>query len=59
MGDRRADLLPDLLGLALQCLDVGMLFHQQFVLLREPLGAIVGGLDVDLTPLRELLAHSA
>ena len=54
-GHQLLDLLPAFVGTRVECLDVGMLGQQQLVLLAQPVGVPVGGLGVDLAPLRILV----
>ena len=50
------DLRPAFVGAGVERLDVGVVGHQQLVLFAQPLGVPVGGLGVDVAPLRVLLA---
>ncbi len=50
------DLRPAFVGARIEGLDVGVVSHQQVVLFAQPIGVAVGGLGVDLAPLRVLLA---
>ena len=50
------DLRPAFVGARIERLDVRVLGQQQLVLFAQPVGVPVGGLGVDLAPLRVLLA---
>ena len=50
------DLRPAFVGAGVERLEVGVVGHQQLVLFAQPVGVPVGGLGVDLAPLRVLLA---
>ena len=54
-GHQLLDLLPAFVGTRVQRLDVRVLGQQQLVLLAQPVGVPVGGLGVDLAPLRILI----
>ena len=50
------DLRPAFVGARVERFEVGVVGHQQLVLFAQPVGVPVGGLGVDLAPLRVLLA---
>ena len=54
-GHQCLDLVPALICARVQGLEVGVLSQQQLVLLAQAIGVPVGGVGVDLIPLRELL----